>query len=341
MDREIRVEVPDQERRQLRASPGRSARPAAWPGPRGSHPSGRSSRRCRCCWPRCRTPRGGCPPRGTCGRASYVDGRPAAGDVDGQRAAELHLQQRVEVPLVSVADLDAASSDQDRVAHRQPLVVALAGQAEAAGAVVDRELEVELVLDAGDLVAQRLLALLLLALLVQLREQVGEEVSARGIGLRRRRAVVTAPRSLGPGPPPGALLEADDVGLHLLDLLREQRGADRRELGRVHLVVDLSAGVDRLVDGGALRAPGSGPRPDTGCGVITVSCGPSSCPWPRRRRGAASGPGRESAPGPAPARSAPACPGTMCVTQQNSFLRGSRCHASVRADPSSLLSLWY
>ena len=94
-----------------------------------------------------------------------------------------------------IAGLDALL-DQDRVPHRQALVVALSRTCtETARALVDRQLEIELRLHDRDPVLDRLALLLraraglLAALLVQLREQVGEEVTAGRVGLGRLRPV--------------------------------------------------------------------------------------------------------------------------------------------------------
>src|SRR5262249_10136493 len=107
-----------------------------------------------------------------------VDGGPASRDGQGGDAPrDRLLEQRVVGAAGRVRGLDpAALPDEDRVAHRQALVVV---RAERRGVPDDRGLEVELVLLDGDLVLE------LLALAIQRVDEVGEEVTA--LGIRRRR----------------------------------------------------------------------------------------------------------------------------------------------------------
>ena len=207
--------------------------------------------------------------------------------------------------------------------------------------VVDGKLDVELRLDHRQHVADgALLVALLLAALTAFSRSARKSPPAGSVGEAIGWCRRAAPRFSGPGAPPGHLLQADEVGLALLDLGRDRRGADRRELGRVDLVDDLAARVDGLIDRCLPAAPGSDPRPGRGCGSSPSSFVPLPSSFPRRRRrlGSAQGRGPQSAPRPAPSPSAPSSPGTdMRDSTELLSPRFPATHRYARA-PSLLLS---
>ena len=78
---------------------------------------------------------------------------------------------------------------------------------------------------------------------------------------------------------------------------------------------------------------------DTGCGSLRSACGRPSCLYSpgSATPGSSVSPRAQISPRTRRQPMRPAPREAMCLTQQNSFLRGATCHASVRADPSSLL----
>src|SRR4051794_14224503 len=124
----------------------------------------------------------------------HVDRVPPTGDVERNvdRRRETDMQQRAVCAAGRVLELDpGALPNEDRVAHRQALVVIRSGETAAVAVVVDRKLCIELRLDVGEHVADGLLALLplLLLALVHGADEIREEVTSLWIGHRCGRMI--------------------------------------------------------------------------------------------------------------------------------------------------------
>jgi len=128
------------------------------------------------------------------------------------------------------------------------------------------------------------------------------------------------------GAPPGGLLQAHDVRLLLLDLIGQQRRADRRELGRMHLLLDLEGGVHGAIQGAGLERRAE-IRPQIQVAghhrelmpILFALC--SGGAGKRQAEGKNQPKDHRQTEAPPPAR------GLLCVTQKISF-RSSLCAAN-------------
>ena len=196
--------------------------------------------------------------------------------------------------------------------------------------VVGRSLEVELLVDDGDLVAQALrallgrLAALLLALLalrvVDLRHQQVQEVVLDGVSrsggqARRGRVGGVCVQS-------GDLLQADQVGLRASGSRPRSRSCARAEVRAVDLVAGPAPAPSQSSSMLPARGPARGRSRGRRCGSYGDASGPSSCPsclWRHpRRRGSSSRRGRRRA-----ARAGRGCRGSAGGTRAGDSRRSS------------------